>query len=94
LCTDTTLKNKDFGLINRKYDTDGAEEQSTTPWQRFERYVRQLNKESGKDVQYKVIYLGRHGQGWHNVAEEKYGSEAWDVSTASIHAVSIVNLGW
>lgn len=27
-----------------------------------------------------MIFLGRHGQGWHNVAESKYGTEAWDVS--------------
>jgi broad specificity phosphatase PhoE len=26
-----------------------------------------------------VLFLGRHGQGWHNVAEAKYGTKAWDV---------------
>jgi len=25
-----------------------------------------------------VFYLARHGQGWHNVAEAKYGTEAWN----------------
>jgi broad specificity phosphatase PhoE len=30
-------------------------------------------------VAFKVLFLGRHGEGWHNVAEAKYGTEAWDV---------------
>lgn len=25
-----------------------------------------------------MLFLGRHGQGWHNVAESKYGTKAWD----------------
>jgi hypothetical protein len=31
---------------------------------------------------YKVLFLGRHGQGWHNVAEAKYGTKAWDVCSS------------
>ncbi|KZF26354.1 hypothetical protein L228DRAFT_257808 [Xylona heveae TC161] len=27
---------------------------------------------------YKVLFLGRHGEGYHNAAEAKYGKEAWD----------------
>jgi broad specificity phosphatase PhoE len=30
------------------------------------------------DVTYKLLYLGRHGEGEHNVAEAKYGTEKWD----------------
>lgn len=25
-----------------------------------------------------MLFLGRHGQGWHNVAESQYGTHAWD----------------
>ncbi|KAE8264508.1 hypothetical protein A4X03_0g895 [Tilletia caries] len=38
--------------------------------------VRRLN-EVGGGV-YKLVYVGRHGQGVHNLAEAKYGTEAWD----------------
>jgi hypothetical protein len=82
---------QNFGLIDRDYeglsleaesdsekDTDEAKKQ----WRRFEKYVRQLNRKSEDNVQYKVIFLGRHGEGWHNVAEAKYGTQAWDVSCA------------
>jgi hypothetical protein len=50
-----------------------------TQWQRFEHYVDHLTKTCGKTEQYKVIYMGRHGEGYHNVAEAFYGTQAWDV---------------
>ena len=71
----------DFGLINRTYDTDGPDgSQHKTQWQRFGDYVSTLNRESGRHVQYKVLYMGRHGEGVHNVAEAYYGTPAWNVS--------------
>ncbi|KAI5812352.1 putative GPI anchored protein [Pyronema omphalodes] len=47
-------------------------------WSDFEEQIEQLNHESGEDVSYRVLYLARHGQGWHNVAESYYGTPAWD----------------
>lgn len=38
-----------------------------------------LNSRAERNVQYRVLYLGRHGEGFHNVAESWYGTEAWDV---------------
>ncbi|KAF2186159.1 phosphoglycerate mutase family protein [Zopfia rhizophila CBS 207.26] len=74
------FKKENFGLINREYDTDHAHgsDEKKSQWQRFEQYVRHLNEKSEYGVQYKVLFLGRHGQGWHNVAETKYGTAAWD----------------
>jgi hypothetical protein len=31
-----------------------------------------------------VLFLGRHGEGYHNVAEAKYGTAAWDVRISSL----------
>ncbi|KAL1968181.1 hypothetical protein VTN77DRAFT_2016 [Rasamsonia byssochlamydoides] len=69
-----------FGLINRPYDTDAAFDPNgeKTQWERFEYKVRSLNREADERTQYKVLFMGRHGQGYHNVAEEFYGTEAWD----------------
>lgn len=71
-----------FGLINRAYDTDAEydPELKKTQWQRFKHKVSRLNRQSGKHVNYKVLYLGRHGEGFHNAAEAYYGTPAWDVS--------------
>lgn len=79
-----------FGLIDRAYDSDRSlpnNGQDSTGWERFEHHVSQLN-EQAKDashgssptsqVCYRLLFLGRHGNGYHNVAERYYGPEAWD----------------
>jgi hypothetical protein len=73
---------RNFGLIDRAYDTDADYDPNhqKTQWQRFERKVSRLNRDSGREVQFKVLYLGRHGEGYHNVAEAFYGTPAWNVS--------------
>lgn len=69
-----------FGLIERAYDSDNSGDEKKSQWERFEKQVHHLNRRSGRHVQYKVLYLGRHGEGYHNVAEAFYGTPAWDVS--------------
>lgn len=75
---------ENFGLIPRAYPSDETLEdvESKTPWQRFEHYVKTLNGNAEEGTEYKVLYLGRHGQGYHNVAESRYGTKLWDVSSA------------
>lgn len=74
------FKTSNFGLINRSYETDSSLDptQAKTQWQRFANHVELLNTKSAGNVQYKVLFMGRHGQGWHNVAVTKYGTPAWD----------------
>lgn len=43
-----------------------------------------MNRNSHPDVSYRLLFLGRHGEGYHNVAEDEYGTEAWDVRFPSI----------
>ncbi|KAF2634471.1 phosphoglycerate mutase family protein [Massarina eburnea CBS 473.64] len=70
------LKEK-FGLIDRTYPTDSSST-SSSQWKHFAAHIRHLNQNSTTGESIKVLFLGRHGQGWHNVAETKYGTEAWD----------------
>ncbi|EJD36083.1 phosphoglycerate mutase-like protein [Auricularia subglabra TFB-10046 SS5] len=37
-----------------------------------------LNAQAPEGTSYKLVIAGRHGQGFHNVAETKYGTKAWD----------------
>ncbi|KAI0009198.1 phosphoglycerate mutase-like protein [Xylariaceae sp. FL0662B] len=69
-----------FGLIERSYPTDGEFDPKgeKTQWQRFEHYVNALNHNATKDTQYKVLFMGRHGEGYHNAAESYYGTPAWN----------------
>ncbi|KAF9034323.1 phosphoglycerate mutase [Panaeolus papilionaceus] len=57
----------------------GLKNTSPTRWSEFREAIKTLNKEAKKDGGYvKFFLLSRHGQGYHNVAESKYGTEAWD----------------
>ncbi|GLB44500.1 putative phosphoglycerate mutase family protein [Lyophyllum shimeji] len=47
-------------------------------WTKFFDRLELLNEDADADTSYKVFFLGRHGQGYHNVAEAKYGTQAWD----------------
>ncbi|CAD6450934.1 7d66cbbe-ec9e-4369-bedd-59b94293d380 [Sclerotinia trifoliorum] len=69
-----------FGLKDRVYDTDAEfdPERQKTQWERFENHIVKLNNQTPANVQYKVLYLGRHGEGYHNIKETEVGKEAWD----------------
>ncbi|KAL6161462.1 putative phosphoglycerate mutase pmu1 [Exserohilum turcicum] len=71
------FKKTNFGLIPRSYPTD-AHADDQRQWKRLEKYVRSLAATASWNERVKLLFLGRHGQGWHNVAETKYGTEAWD----------------
>ncbi|KAJ5246815.1 hypothetical protein N7468_001798 [Penicillium chermesinum] len=82
-----------FGLINRTYPTDHllkhlSDYNTLTQWERFYHQVRELNEWSPRDVEYKVLFLGRHGEGWHNAAESYYGTPAWNCYWAELNGNS------
>ncbi len=70
-----------YGLINRSYPTDKGFDLygKKTQWQRFEYYVDNLNRNADTNTQYKVLFMARHGEGYHNTAESYYGTPAWNV---------------
>ncbi|KAF9894529.1 hypothetical protein FE257_006414 [Aspergillus nanangensis] len=69
-----------FGLISRAYDSDPDQdpEKQKSQWDRFGHHVDQLNHDSDQGTNYRVLFMGRHGEGYHNVAEQYYGTKAWD----------------
>lgn len=79
-----------FGLLNRTYPADQklTHAKDLTQWERFYNQVEKLNDESHSDVEYKVLFLGRHGEGWHNAAQTYYGDAAWNVSTSVSRTLS------
>jgi len=66
-----------FGLIDNSNDR----------WAKFEAKIRHLNQESPIGTSYKFFILTRHGQGYHNVAELKYGTIAWDEHWSKLNGV-------
>ncbi|KAG6813050.1 hypothetical protein H0H92_014322 [Tricholoma furcatifolium] len=83
---------ENFGLINRTYAADSYNKDAAqykdlkymTQWQRFYQEVIRLNLESPKNVEYKVFFFGRHGDGYHNDAEAYYGTPAWNCYWAEL----------
>ncbi|KAN0066845.1 putative phosphoglycerate mutase [Elaphomyces granulatus] len=73
-----------LGLIERSYETDGiAMEIDGTgndkmPWERFRDYVDHLNGQNAASTTYKVLYITRHGLGYHNSFESKVGRDMWN----------------
>ncbi|CAG8000513.1 unnamed protein product [Penicillium olsonii] len=67
---------ENFGLIDRQYTEDQIASSEDSQWQRFQKHVDHLNSVDGP--RFKVLFLGRHGEGVHNVAESRYGTKLWD----------------
>ncbi|KAH9480063.1 putative phosphoglycerate mutase [Psilocybe cubensis] len=63
----------------------GLKDASDDRWPKFLALVEKLNAESPPDVSYKFFLLIRHGQGYHNVGEAKYGSVDWDLNWSRIN---------
>ncbi|CAL1713864.1 unnamed protein product [Somion occarium] len=72
-----------FGLLDDSEDR----------WKTFQSAIGCLNAEAPGGVSYKVCFLGRHGEGWHNVAEAKYGTEAWDAYWSKLDGDSEITWG-
>lgn len=47
-------------------------------WADFKTDFEQLVKNCSENERYKVLYLARHGQGYHNLAIDIYGEPYWD----------------
>ncbi|EGO02302.1 hypothetical protein SERLA73DRAFT_178171 [Serpula lacrymans var. lacrymans S7.3] len=71
---DLHIKSSSISLPSRFGLLDGSAERWTT----FRLAISQLNANAPENTSYKVIFFGRHGEGYHNVAEAKYGTQAWD----------------
>ncbi|KAG8218971.1 histidine phosphatase superfamily [Butyriboletus roseoflavus] len=56
-----------FGLID----------QSPDRWTTFVNEIKEFNETAAPGVQYKVFFLGRHGEGYHNVGEARYPADGW-----------------
>jgi len=71
-----------FGLINRSYPTDKKFDPKgkKSQWERFAAFIQSLNDEADATTEYKLLFLGRHGDGLHNDAEAFFGTPAWNVS--------------
>ena len=74
-------------LVDQIYQSDeiSSSAPSKKPWQRLQSYVHYLNAQSPATTSYKVLYIVRHGFGYHNEFMAKVGNEAWKVREIRSH---------
>jgi len=89
-----------FGLIPQPYDSDSSlesrhsDDTPPTDWQRFAHHISSLNNDAPAGTSYYVLYLSRHGQGYHNLAEAYYGTQSWDCYWAQLDGDPDSNITW
>lgn len=72
-----------LGLIpDQRYPSDDPSSSSRDQrdWVRLAAYLEWLNENSPENVRYKVLYLTRHGLGYHNKLHKEVGTVEWEVS--------------
>ncbi|KAL7916813.1 histidine phosphatase superfamily [Trichoderma velutinum] len=81
-----------FGLIDRQYDTDGEldSKHTTTHWERFMYFLDHLNKKAGGQTRYKLIFVIRHGEGFHNAKQAQVGSAKWEEKWALLDGDCVI----
>ncbi|KAK9386672.1 histidine phosphatase superfamily [Lipomyces mesembrius] len=79
------------GYFLQDLDSTKATTFNFTQWERFARQVWQLNEESHYEVEYKVLFIGRHGEGYHNTAESYYDAQ---LTPNGITQAQAVNAFW
>lgn len=93
----------DFGLVPQSYEAEGQHERrhddaddgnSLTNWARFAQHVEKLNRNAATGTKYHVLYLARHGQGYHNLAESYFGVNAWDCYWAELKGDPTSSIVW
>jgi broad specificity phosphatase PhoE len=74
---DNTLQSAtNFGLINQTYTNQS--DAGLTQWQAFAAEMDRLNAGAAKGTSYKLLFMARHAEGYHNAAESHYGTPAWN----------------
>jgi len=96
--------NSEFSIIPGFFVQDNASTVQSIPprfglvddtpdrWHSFVDKLKKLNEEAPDRTSYKVIFAGRHGEGWHNVAMAKYSKEDWNDHLAA--QIGDGNLVW
>ncbi|KAH6682248.1 putative phosphoglycerate mutase [Plectosphaerella plurivora] len=71
-----------LGLLDRSSwpgnVSQSTSDDSKTSWELLADHVARLNQAASGSTKYKVLFVTRHGQGYHNTMEAKVGTEAWD----------------
>lgn len=72
------FKQSDLGTDETTFDYLREHFGRVDSWKNVFDNLDKLNEVADSNVCYKVFFLARHGQGYHNLAHDKYGNDAWN----------------
>lgn len=72
-----------MGLMGKQLSS-AEEKVRAEQWSSFSQHIQDLDDSSPATTRYKLLYLARHGQGVHNVAESTYGTAKWESHYAKL----------
>ncbi|KAH7383221.1 histidine phosphatase superfamily [Pyrenochaeta sp. MPI-SDFR-AT-0127] len=69
-----------LGILHREYPTDLEFDPNgqQSDWERLKYYVTSLNQKDPEHTRYKMLYIARHGEGFHNVKVAQVGWDEWE----------------
>ncbi|KAL7007040.1 putative phosphoglycerate mutase pmu1 [Cystobasidiomycetes sp. EMM_F5] len=73
-------------------DSFGLIDKSTNAWQNLTSYINNLNAQADSQTAYKLMWMARHGEGWHNYAPTVLGDEAFSCYWGTVNGNG--NLTW
>lgn len=78
--------------LEERNDRDQDDDRRGAPWKEFEQAIEKLNRRSPKNTAYKVLYLARHGEGFHVslIPRQRLLSElAWAMADLSFRTLLV-----
>ncbi|CAK9436151.1 uncharacterized protein LODBEIA_P07090 [Lodderomyces beijingensis] len=77
--------------LNFNYATDHMGRLKS--WREIITELKQLNAGAGDNVEYKLLFLARHGNGYHNQVVTRYGIDAWEKELHALGDVDGIHYG-
>mmetsp|Transcript_4869 Transcript_4869/g.4868 ORF Transcript_4869/g.4868 Transcript_4869/m.4868 type:complete len:311 (-) Transcript_4869:155-1087(-) len=72
------FKQSDLGTDETTFDYLREHFGRVDSWKNVFDNLDKFNEVADSNICYKVFFLARHGQGYHNMAHDKYGNDAWN----------------
>lgn len=75
------------------HESFGLKDTSPDRWRKLINQINDLNESSDDQTAYKLIFIARHGEGVHNLAEAKYGTPAWNAYWSHLYGDGVLVWG-
>ncbi|EGG06750.1 uncharacterized protein MELLADRAFT_116456 [Melampsora larici-populina 98AG31] len=89
------LKHQHTNHFERRINQFEIDKTDRDSWKKFDERIKRLNSKVFIETlrtMFEMIFIARHGEGFHNIAESKYGTPMWDCYWSELNGDQ--NLTW